>query len=238
MKESFLQNKAPVNQAIITADSLSRHYTTYGHTVKAVDNVSFQLPRHKLIVISGPSGCGKSTLLYLLGCLEKPTAGTVMLDGINVDALRGHAEDLFRRTLVGFVFQFFHLVPNLSALENVLLPMDLVGKAAPPSKDRACKLLDLVGIARAHQQHRPGKLSGGQQQRVAIARALANDPAVLLADEPTGNLDRETGQRILDLLRHLVEQGRTVVIVTHDAQIASQADLRIHMEDGQIVSQS
>lgn len=238
MKETPLQQEASANQAMIIAEKLSRHYTSHGHTIKAVDNLSFQLPTQRLIAISGPSGCGKSTLLYLLGCLEKPTAGTVTLDGMNVTGLQGHAEDLFRRTRVGFVFQFFHLVSNLSALENVLLPMDLAGQPIQASRERARELLNQVGIDLAHQQHRPGKLSGGQQQRVAIARALANDPAVLLADEPTGNLDRETGQRILDLLRHLVEQGRTVVVVTHDHQIASQADLLIHLEDGHIVSQS
>lgn len=237
MEEILLQTPAQALQPIILADQLSRHYTAHGQTIKAVDALSFQLPPHQLIAICGKSGSGKSTLLYLLGCLDKPTSGTVVLDGVNVTALHGHAENEFRRTHVGFVFQFFHLVPNLSALENVLLPMELAGKAARPSHERARELLELVGIDRAHQQHRPAKLSGGQQQRVAIARALANDPAVLLADEPTGNLDRETGQHILEVFQHLVELGRTVVVVTHDDQIASRAERVLSLEDGRLISQ-
>jgi putative ABC transport system ATP-binding protein len=236
LEETRSQTPAQALQPIILADQLSRHYTAYGQTIKAVDAISFQLLPHQLSAICGKSGSGKSTLLYLLGCLDKPTSGTVVLDGVDVTTLHGHAENEFRRTRVGFVFQFFHLVPNLSAVENVLLPMELAGKALRPSRERARDLLELVGIDRAHQQHRPAKLSGGQQQRVAIARALANDPAVLLADEPTGNLDRETGLHILEVFHHLVELGRTVVVVTHDEQIASRAEMVLSLEDGHLVS--
>jgi putative ABC transport system ATP-binding protein len=237
VRETISQEEQ-TRQAIIIADGLSKHFMLNGYRIKAVDNISFQLLPHQFIVVTGPSGCGKSTLLYLLGSLEKPTGGTVIVDGVMVNSLHGHEETLFRRTKVGFVFQLFHLIPNLSALENVMLPMELASYQVSSHKERAQELLNVVGIDERHQRQRPGKLSGGQQQRVAIARALANDPAVLFADEPTGNLDRETGRRIMDLFRHLTRQGRTIVVVTHDEGVAEQADVRIRLVDGHIVSQS
>ena len=187
------------------------------------------------MTISGPSGCGKSTLLFLLGSLETPTEGRLIVGGDEVTELPGGELNRFRRSRVGFVFQSFHLVPNLSALENVMLPMDIAGVPRKEQVERATALLEQVGIDANRHQHRPGKLSGGQQQRVAIARALANDPAVILADEPTGNLDSGNSKRIVELLRQLARQGRTVIVVTHDRAIAKQADLGIELEDGRIV---
>ncbi len=205
-----------------------------GEVIRAVDNVSFTCSPRQMIAITGPSGSGKSTLLYLLGSLEKPTAGHILIDGLDVGELTGGDADQFRRTKIGFVFQAFHLVPNLSAVENVMLPMEIVGVPRRRQRERAEDLLRQVGIKEDRFAHRPGKLSGGQQQRIAIARALANDPTVILADEPTGNLDSNNSRRLLNLLRSLAQQGRTVVIVTHERSIARLADLRIDMLDGRI----
>lgn len=224
------------DKAIIVAEGLSKHFTQAGEVIKAVDRVNLRIAPRQLITFSGPSGCGKTTLMYLLGSLEKPTSGTLCIDGIDVGALRGHAEDEFRRQQVGFVFQSFNLIPSLSALENVMLPMEIVGKRHREREERARQLLLQVGLEEKRHQHRPGKLSGGQQQRVAIARALANNPSVILADEPTGNLDSKTGRRIVELLLQLARQGRTVVVVTHDRSIARLADKRMELEDGRIIS--
>jgi ABC-type lipoprotein export system ATPase subunit len=221
--------------AAIVAEGLTKHFTMNGHLIKAVDGVSFALAPRQLIAVLGPSGCGKSTLLYLLGGLEKPTAGTLVVNGVDVGALAGRQEIGLRRRTVGFVFQAFHLIPNLTALENVMLPLELAGRPRPEREERARDLLSQVGIAEERQAHRPGKLSGGEQQRVAIARALANDPAIVLADEPTGNLDARTGQRIVELLQRLASGGRTVVLVTHNARLAQQADSHLELEDGRIV---
>ena len=221
------------DEAII-AEGLTKHFTHRGETVKAVDEVSFRFAPGQMVAITGPSGCGKSTLLYLLGSLEKPTAGKLLVDGEDVVALSGHRENAFRRNKVGFVFQSFHLIPNLSALENVMLPMELSGRPRREREARSHQLLAQVGIESDRRSHRPGKLSGGQQQRVAIARALANDPAVILADEPTGNLDSHTSGRIVGLLRQLAREGRTVVLVTHDKDIARYADTRLALRDGRI----
>jgi len=231
------QGAQGTHDAAIVVEGLSKHFRHHGQTIPAVDGVSFAVPRRQLVAITGPSGCGKSTLLYLLGSLEKPTAGRVLVDGVDVGALRGREENAFRRHKVGFVFQAFHLVPNLTALENVMLPMEFTGLAASARRERARELLALVGIEPARQSHRPGKLSGGQQQRVAIARALANDPPVILGDEVTGNLDGKTGRRIVGLLQRLAHEGRTVVLVTHDQRIAGEADRRIELEDGRLVAE-
>jgi ABC-type lipoprotein export system ATPase subunit len=221
----------------ILVDDVQRHFHLNGQLVKAVDGVSFAIPQGVFAAITGPSGSGKSTLLSLLGGLESPTAGTIHVDGVDVGHLRGRAADRFRRSKVGFVFQDFNLIPNLSALENVMLPMELAGTPKPSRERRALELLSLVDVAN-RQDHRPSKLSGGQQQRVAIARALANDAAVLLVDEPTGNLDSKTGRRIVGLLHDLTKQGRTVVVVTHDRAITERAGLRLELRDGRIVDSS
>jgi ABC-type lipoprotein export system ATPase subunit len=225
-------------QPTIVARDLCKVFVDGDEQIRAVDGVSFTGHLRQFIAITGPSGCGKSTLLYLLGSLEKPTSGHLTLAGVDVMRLEGHAVNEFRRHKIGFIFQSFHLVPNLSALENVLLPMELASTWALPTsnEERAQELLEQVGIDDSRQHHRPGTLSGGQQQRVAIARALANDPTVILADEPTGNVDSKNSKRIVALLRELAHRGRTIVVVTHNPSIARQADLHLQLEDGCIVA--
>ena len=225
-----------VGAPTIVVEGLTCEFETGGEVIRAVDGVSFTCSARQMIAITGPSGCGKSTLLYLLGSLEKPTAGHILIDGLDVGELAGHDADRFRRTKIGFVFQAFHLVPNLSAVENVMLPMEIVGVPRRLQRERAEDLLHQVGIKEDRYDHRPGKLSGGQQQRIAVARALANNPTVILADEPTGNLDSNNTRRLVNLLRSLAQAGRTVVIVTHERSIARLADLRIDMLDGRIVA--
>jgi len=213
-------------------------YKTYqlGETrVEALRGVSVSVPARSLTVIMGPSGSGKSTFLHLAGCLDTPTSGRVECAGADLGALspRGRAD--FRSSEVGFVFQKFNLIPNQSALRNVELPLLLRGSKAQTARAKAAEALAGVDLA-ARAQHRPSKLSGGEQQRVAIARALVNDPSVLLADEPTGNLDTQTGLRILEILRELVRAGKTVVVVTHNPEIAEQADVLVALRDGQVES--
>jgi ABC-type lipoprotein export system ATPase subunit len=219
----------------VVAEELSKSFRLEGEVIQAVDEVSFAFTEGQFVAILGPSGCGKSTLLYLLGGLDKPGSGELNVDGVDVKRLSGGQEHRFRRQKLGFVFQSFHLIPNLTALENVMLPMEIKGGIAGASlRERAHTLLRQVGIDDNRHHHKPGKLSGGQQQRVAIARALANNPRVILADEPTGNVDSRTGQLIIQLLKQLAEQGRTVIVVTHDRSIAGIADVRLQMEDGRI----
>jgi ABC-type lipoprotein export system ATPase subunit len=223
-----------IEDRIIIAEGLTKHFMHHGETVRAVDGVSFTLSSRQLVAVTGPSGCGKSTLLYLLGALEKPTAGKLVISGVDIVALSGRRENAFRRNKVGFVFQSFHLIPNLSALENVMLPMELAGRSRQDQAKRARGLLAQVGIGPDRWSHRPGKLSAGQQQRVAIARSLANDPPVILADEPTGNLDSHTSEHIVKLLLRLAYEGRTVVLVTHDKDIARHADTHLSLHDGRV----
>ncbi|HSP55124.1 MAG TPA: ABC transporter ATP-binding protein [Dehalococcoidia bacterium] len=219
-------------------EDVRKEFRTGSGDVKAVDGVSFRLPAGKVVALRGPSGCGKSTLLNLLGALDRPTSGRLTVDGTDLAKLRGGDEVAYRRRKVGFVFQMFNLMPNLSAVENVALPMELAGTAPGKARDRAAQLLDRVGIPADRHSRRPARLSGGEQQRVAIARALANDPPLILADEPTANLDSTTGARIVQLLRSLADENRTVVIATHDDSIAGIADVVIGMRDGRIAVQS
>ena len=221
---------------IAVAEGLTKHFKSGPVTVKAVDGVSFRLPRGELVALRGPSGCGKSTLLNLIGALDRADFGRLSVDGVDVMNLRGGGEVSYRRRKVGFVFQQFNLIPHLSALENVMLPMEFLGGATNGSSHvRARQLLEQVGLTQDRHGRRPAKLSGGEQQRVAIARALANDPAVVLADEPTANLDSKTGQVIVELLHSLRIEDRTVVIATHDEAIASKADIILEMRDGRLV---
>ncbi len=219
----------------IVAQGLSKYFKHTGRLIKAVDEANFTFTEGQFITITGPSGSGKSTLLYILSGLDKATKGELQVDGVDVRRLSGRKENRFRRQRMGFVFQSFHLLPTLTALENVMLPMQLLGGKSPEEmRERARVLLFQVGVNEDRHSHRPGKLSGGQQQRVASARALANDPRVILADEPTGNLDTFNGKRIVELLKKLSEQGKTVIVVTHDRSIAREADVRLEMEDGRI----
>jgi putative ABC transport system ATP-binding protein len=195
--------------------------------------LSLQIPRRRFLAIVGPSGSGKSTLLGLIAGLDAPTSGSVVIDGIDITRLDEDRLAKLRGEKIGFVFQFFHLIPSLTALENVSVPMEIVG--AKNARSRAESLLEEVGLTgRAH--HYPSQLSGGEQQRVALARALANDPPIVLADEPTGNLDTSNGRHIMELLREIhAARGTTVVLVTHDAELASMADARLGLRDGRVV---
>ena len=234
--ESLRELEEPTHPTItVEASDLSKVFRSGGEMIHAVEEASFAFTEGQFVAILGPSGSGKSTLLYLLGGLDKPTSGELRVDGVDVKRLAGNQEHRFRRQKLGFVFQSFQLIPRLTALENVMLPMGLQGgmtKAA--RRERAAALLTQVGLSANRHQHQPGGLSGGQQQRVAIARAIANNPKVILADEPTGNVDSITGKLIIRLLKQLAEQGRTVIVVTHDRSIADIADVRLQMEDGRI----
>ena len=204
-----------------------------GRTVTVLDGVSFDVAHGERVAITGPSGSGKSTLLGLVAGLDTPTSGTIAVDGVELAGLGEDALARFRRDRIGFVFQSYHLIPTLTAAENVAIPLELAG--AVDARPRALALLDEVGL-RARGHHYPVQLSGGEQQRVALARAVARTPALLLADEPTGNLDSSTGAAIIELLLALNrERGSTLVLVTHDAALAAHADRRIALRDGRVV---
>jgi len=192
-----------------------------------------EIPRGQFVAVVGPSGSGKSTLLGLIAGLDAPTSGSVVIDGVDITKLDEDALAKLRGEKIGFVFQFFHLIPSLTAYENVAVPMEIAGAA--DASDRARRLLEEVGLTgRAH--HYPSQLSGGEQQRVALARALANNPPIVLADEPTGNLDSTNGRHIMQLLKDIHQaRGTTLVLVTHDAELAAQADTRLVMRDGRVV---
>jgi putative ABC transport system ATP-binding protein len=218
--------------AIVQAKDLVKIYRMGKVDVRALSGVSLTIPEGEFLAIMGPSGSGKSTLMHLIGCLDKPTSGTLLVGGQDVAKLSDRRLAQLRGRSIGFVFQSFNLIPRISALDNVMMPMGFVG-AVPKGKrrQRAIELLELVGLGeRVH--HMPNELSGGELQRVAIARALANDPKLLLADEPTGNLDTKTGRTILELFRELHRRGRTIVLVTHDPNVASYAERLIHLVDG------
>ena len=220
---------------MIELQNVSRTFIVGDQQVAALRDINLQLATGEYLSIMGPSGSGKSTLLNLLGLLDRPTAGTYLLNGGNVTDLNDEQQARVRREKVGFVFQSFHLVPRLTAAQNIELPLILAGVPAEDRKGRVQVLLQNYGLA-DRADHRPDQLSGGQRQRVAIARATVMQPSVLLADEPTGNLDRATGWEVLKLLEQLVERDITLVIVTHDAEIGARARRQIHMLDGRILS--
>ena len=220
--------------AVLGVRDVARDYRMGGEDVHAVRGVSFDLAEGEYAAIVGPSGCGKSTMLNLLGAIDSPSRGTVTIDGKDTSRMTDKEATAFRLHHVGFVFQRFYLMPTLSALENVLLPMAEAGVGKAEREARARELLSYVGLG-ARERHRPTQLSGGEQQRVAIARALANRPALLLADEPTGELDARTGAEIIALFRRLNEDGTTIVVVTHDEELARAAKRVIHMRDGVVV---
>jgi putative ABC transport system ATP-binding protein len=204
--------------------------------VNAVSGVNFTVDDGQFASIVGTSGSGKSTLLSLLGALDKPTSGSIEVGDDDISKLHDSQLNKYRGERIGFVFQNYNLVPNLSAIENVMLPMEFVGIAKSEQKARAAKLLSEVGLDESKQLRRPGRLSGGEQQRVAIARALANKPKLILADEPTGNLDSKTGKMIFELLHKLArKENTTIVAVTHDLSLAGKTDVNFKLEDGKII---
>jgi len=222
---------------VLEARQVSKTYQMGAITVHALRQVDFQVERGEFVAVMGPSGSGKSTLLYMLGGLDRPTGGEVVLDGHPLSRLNDDQVTLLRRRRVGFIFQFFNLVPTLTAEENVALPLLIDGQDLRKHRERVTRLLELVGLA-DRRDHKPDQLSGGQQQRVAIARALVMDPAILLADEPTGNLDSKAGTEILNLMRRSCDElGQTIVMVTHDPKAASYADRVVFLRDGRIVDQ-
>ncbi len=203
--------------------------------VMAVNDVSFQVPEGQFASIVGQSGSGKTTLLSLLGGLDKPDSGSIIVDGQDIAALGDHALIKYRCQKIGFVFQSYNLVPNLTATENVMLPMEFAGRPRSEQINRAKQLLAQVGLKPDEMERKPGKLSGGQQQRVAIARSLANHPKLILADEPTGNLDSQTGKMIFDLLHNLAKSEKTtIIVVTHDLAIAGKTDHMFRLQDGKL----
>ena len=220
---------------MIELQNVCRSFIVGDQQVDALRDVNMSVGAGEYISIMGPSGSGKSTMLNMLGMLDRPSSGTYLLDGGNVTDLSDEEQARVRREKIGFVFQSFHLVPRLTAAQNVELPMVLAGIPVEERQERVAKLIRSYGLAE-RADHRPEQLSGGQRQRVAIARATVMNPTVLLADEPTGNLDHATGQEVLRLLEGLLEQGITLVLVTHDADIGARAQRQIRMLDGRIQS--
>ncbi len=218
---------------MIELNAVSRHYKMSGQTVRALDGVNLGIGAGEFVALTGPSGSGKSTLLNVLGCLDRPDAGSYRLDGIEVKSLDDTAASVVRNRRIGFVFQSFHLLPRLTVLENVLLPLRFSDEPDPETPDRARELLRRVGLGE-RLDHRPGQLSGGQMQRAAIARALVMKPALLLADEPTGNLDSRSAQEVLALIGEVHRDGQTVVMVTHDNEVAANAPRQVRLRDGRI----
>lgn len=212
-----------------------KSFNSGDRTIKPVNGVSFSLEQGTFAAILGKSGSGKSTLLSLLGALDKATSGDVVVDGVNISTLPDGKLTAYRRDDIGFVFQAYHLIPNLSAKENVMLPMEFAGVSHSQRSLRAAELLNQVGLTEEMHSRKANKLSGGMQQRVAIARALANNPKLVLADEPTGNLDDETGEVIIELLRTLAHDKKTtILVVTHDHALASQTDRKFRLAHGKI----
>jgi len=221
----------------IQVKGLTKHYQMGGTIVRALDGLDLDIDAHTFTVVMGPSGSGKSTLLYLLGGLDRVTSGEISVDGARLDEMDENALALFRRRTMGFVFQSFNLIPSMSALENVAFPMQFAGVNSTQRKEQARSLLTQVGLDN-RADHRPTELSGGQQQRVAIARALVNNPSLILADEPTGNLDTSSGAAVMQLLSDLHNSGRTVLVVTHDPRMTRFATHKIFLLDGRAVSEA
>jgi len=221
---------------LIRINELTKHYQMGGTTVRALDGVSLDIQPHTFTVVMGPSGSGKSSLLYLLGGLDRSTSGQISIGGERLDQMDENALALFRRRTMGFIFQSYNLITSMNAAENVAFPMQFTGIPAAERSKRAHQLLEQVGLAdRSH--HRPSELSGGQQQRVAVARALVNNPSLILADEPTGNLDTASGVTIMQLLSELHRAGRTVLVVTHDPRMTRFATHKIFLLDGHVVDE-
>ncbi len=226
-----------MSNVVLQIENMSKTYTLGKRGVPALSNLNLQVKKGEFVAIMGPSGSGKTTLLNVLGCIDKPTSGKVMLDNVEVSGLAESELYKIRRDKIGFVFQTFNLLPYLNARENVELPMENDGKSKAERSARAKELLAMVGLS-GREEHRPQRLSAGEQQRVAIARALANDPAIILADEPTGNLDTKNKQEIVKLLANLnLNHGTTIIMVTHDGQVASHTERLLLLSDGKITKE-
>lgn len=223
---------------MLKVKNLTKKFQSGDSLVSAVNGISFELPDGTFNAIIGKSGSGKSTLLSLLGALDKPTSGSIEVDGIDITKINDKKLIKYRRDKIGFVFQNYNLIPNLTAQENVMLPLEFAGVKSDERHEIAKKLLSTVGITGDKIDRTPSRLSGGEQQRVAIARALANKPRLILADEPTGNLDSQTGKVVIDLLIKLAQtQNTTVIAVTHDLGLANQAENTFRLKDGRVVKQ-
>ena len=222
--------------ALLELTNVSKIYHLGGEEIRALDDVSVEIGGGEFMSIIGPSGSGKSTLMHILGCLDTPSTGTIRLDGTMIHDASPRELAGIRNRKIGFVFQFFNLLPKLNVLQNVELPMIYSGAGGRERKERALEALRMVGMEN-RARHRPSQLSGGQQQRTAIARALVNSPKIILADEPTGNLDSHTGEAILQLFCDLSKAGRTIILVTHDPEIAAVTPRRIEIRDGKIAKQ-
>jgi putative ABC transport system ATP-binding protein len=219
--------------ALIFLNEVYKTYSMGEAEVHALEGVSFSIEKGEFLSIMGPSGPGKSTCMNMIGCLDRPTAGEIRIDGVNTSQMGETELALLRNKTIGFVFQQYHLIANMSVLENVMLPLRYQGLPLHERKERAREVLDRVGLG-DRMKHRPHELSGGQKQRVAIARATVTQPAIILADEPTGALDSETGQSVIDLFNTIHRNGTTIIIVTHDPDIGNVASRRIHIRDGKI----
>jgi putative ABC transport system ATP-binding protein len=226
-----------MSEVVLKIENMSKTYMLGKRGVPALSNLNLQVKKGEFVAIMGPSGSGKTTLLNVLGCIDKPTSGKVLLDNVEVSGLAESELYKIRRNKIGFVFQTFNLLPYLNARENVELPMENDGKPKAERSARAKELLAMVGLS-GREEHRPQRLSAGEQQRVAIARALANDPAIILADEPTGNLDTKNKQEIVKLLANLnLTHGTTIIVVTHDGQVASHTERLLLLSDGKITKE-
>ena len=219
--------------SIIKTDNLVRHFTVGTQTVEALRGVSLDIDRGEFVAIMGPSGSGKSTLMNIIGCLDSPTSGTYYLNNKNVSTLDDDALALIRNHEIGFVFQNFHLLARNTALDNVMLPLKYAGIDKSEQEEIAMEVIKSVDLE-SRANHQPSELSGGQQQRVAIARALVNKPSILFADEPTGNLDSKTGDDVMKLFTNLHKQGQTIILITHEIEVANQAERIISIKDGKI----
>lgn len=222
---------------MISVKNLKKTYLLGGEEVHALDDVSLSIKEHEFVAIIGQSGSGKSTFMNMLGCLDRPDSGEITLDGTDILKCKEKELSVIRNKKIGFIFQQFHLLPKLSALENVELPLIYQGMPTKKRREKAVKALKAVGLEK-RMNHKPNQLSGGQQQRVAIARALVGEPSLILADEPTGNLDSRSGKEIMMLLHNLYEEGNTIVLITHDNNVAMEAPRQIQISDGKIIKDS
>jgi putative ABC transport system ATP-binding protein len=222
------------SQQMVNLKGVGKVYGMDGVEVRALNNVDLSIDKNEFVAIMGPSGSGKSTLLQLIGCLDRPTSGKVFLDAVDISKINDNELARLRGREIGFVFQTFNLYPTLTALENVELPMMIIEKSKKERRARALELLKTVGL-KERADHLPSQLSGGERQRIAIARALANDPEIILADEPTGNLDSISGSEVMKIFVNLHESGKTIVVITHDENIASHAKKIVKIKDGKII---